>query len=64
MEITKVVKHCIKRGWPNTFGNIVYVTLLHNESHVLRHLSAEKYETLYLIHPVFHLTLDQGLLET
>ncbi len=26
MEITKVVKHLIKRGWPNTFGNILYMT--------------------------------------
>ncbi len=25
MEITKVVKPFIRRGWPNTFGNIVYV---------------------------------------
>ncbi len=25
MEITKVVKPFIKWGWPNTFGNIVYV---------------------------------------
>ncbi len=25
MGITKVVKPFIKRGWPNTFGNIVYV---------------------------------------
>ncbi len=25
MEITKVVKPFIKRGWPNTFGNIVYI---------------------------------------
>ncbi len=25
MEMTKVVKPFIKRGWPNTFGNIVYV---------------------------------------
>ncbi len=24
MEITKVVKPFIRRGWPNTFGNIVY----------------------------------------
>ncbi len=25
MEITKVVKPFIRRGWLNTFGNIVYV---------------------------------------
>ncbi len=25
MEITKVVKPFIRRGWPNTFGNIVYL---------------------------------------
>ncbi len=25
MEITKGVKPFIRRGWPNTFGNIVYV---------------------------------------
>ncbi len=25
MEITKVVKPFIRRGWTNTFGNIVYV---------------------------------------
>ncbi len=25
MEITKVVKPFIRRGWPNTFGNMVYV---------------------------------------
>ncbi len=25
MEITKVVKPFIRRGWPNTFGYIVYV---------------------------------------
>ncbi len=25
MEITKVIKPFIKRGWPNTFGNIVYI---------------------------------------
>ncbi len=25
MEITKVVKPFIKRGWPNIFVNIVYV---------------------------------------
>ncbi len=25
MEMTKVVKPFIRRGWPNTFGNIVYV---------------------------------------
>ncbi len=25
MEITKVVKPFIRRGWPNTFGNIVYI---------------------------------------
>ncbi len=25
MEITKVVKPFIRRGWPNAFGNIVYV---------------------------------------
>ncbi len=25
MEITKVVKHLIRRGWPNTFDNIVYI---------------------------------------
>ncbi len=25
MENTKVVKPFIRRGWPNTFGNIVYV---------------------------------------
>ncbi len=24
MEITKVVKPFIRRGWPNTFGKIVY----------------------------------------
>ncbi len=39
MEITKVVKPFIRRGWPNTFGNIVcvcvyvymciYIILLH-----------------------------------
>ncbi len=29
MEITKVVKPLIKRGWPNTFANIVYVLLVH-----------------------------------
>ncbi len=28
MEITKVVKPFIRRGWPNTFGNIVYITLV------------------------------------
>ncbi len=28
MEITKVVKSLIKRGWPNTFGNIVYLLKL------------------------------------
>ncbi len=26
MEITKVVKPSIRRGWPNTFGNVVYVS--------------------------------------
>ncbi len=25
MEITKEVKPFIRRGWPNTFGNIVYI---------------------------------------
>ncbi len=25
MEIIKVVKPFIRRGWPNTFGNIVYI---------------------------------------
>ncbi len=25
MEITKLVKPLIKRGWPNTFDNIVYI---------------------------------------
>ncbi len=25
MEITKVVKPFVRRGWPNTFGNIVYL---------------------------------------
>ncbi len=25
MEITKVVKPFIRKGWPNTFGNIVYI---------------------------------------
>ncbi len=25
MEIAKIVKPFIKRGWPNTFGNIVYI---------------------------------------
>ncbi len=31
MEITKVVKPFIRRGWPNTFGNIVYLhfTFIH-----------------------------------
>ncbi len=26
MEITKIVKPFIRRGWPNTFGNIVYLS--------------------------------------
>ncbi len=30
--MTKVVKPFIRRGWPNTFGNIVYVTLKTNVS--------------------------------
>ncbi len=29
MEITKVVKPFIRRGWPNTFGNIVYIFFIH-----------------------------------
>ncbi len=29
MEIAKVVKPFIRRGWPNTFGNIVYIQI-HN----------------------------------
>ncbi len=28
MEITKVVKPFIRRGWPNTFGNIVYIIII------------------------------------
>ncbi len=28
MEITKVVKPFIRRGWPNTFGNKVYVKII------------------------------------
>ncbi len=28
MEIIKVVKPFIRRGWPNTFGNIVYISLI------------------------------------
>ncbi len=27
MEITKVVKPFIKRGWPNTFRKIVYILI-------------------------------------
>ncbi len=27
MEINKVVKPFIRRGWPNTFGNIVYISM-------------------------------------
>ncbi len=27
---TKEVKHFIRRGWPNTFGNIVYIYILWN----------------------------------
>ncbi len=29
MEIAKVVKPFIRRGWPNTFGNIEYIQI-HN----------------------------------
>ncbi len=29
MEITEVVKSFIRRGWPITFGNIVYIQI-HN----------------------------------
>ncbi len=28
MEMTKVVKPFIRMGWPNTFGNIVYIGLI------------------------------------
>ncbi len=27
MEMTKAVKPFIRRGWPNTFGNIVYIVI-------------------------------------
>ncbi len=27
MEITKVAKPFIRSGWPNTFGNIVYISM-------------------------------------
>ncbi len=30
MEITKIVKPFIKMGWPNTFGNIVYIVEILN----------------------------------
>ncbi len=30
MKITKVVKPFIKMGWPNTFGNIVYIAEIQN----------------------------------
>ncbi len=30
MEITKVVKPFIRRGWPNTFANIVYKVIWEN----------------------------------
>ncbi len=36
MEITKVVKPFIRRGWPYTFGNIVYILeyyIIHQVSH-------------------------------
>ncbi len=29
MEITKVVKPFIRRGWPNTFDNIVYIICIY-----------------------------------
>ncbi len=40
MEITKVVKPFIKRGWPNTFGNRVYIT------HILGFIA----QIVYLFH--------------
>ncbi len=34
MENTKVVKPFIRRGWPNTFGNIVYICLHFKASYI------------------------------
>ncbi len=47
MEITKVVKPFIRRGWPNTFGNIVHVgrystTYCHNVAFTSGALSSVK----------------------
>ncbi len=38
MEITKVVKPFIKRGWLNTFGNIVYIKYIFSVNKLLWHL--------------------------
>ncbi len=34
MEITKVVKPFIRRGWPNTFGYTVYISIQGNMSYI------------------------------
>ncbi len=39
MEMTKVVKCFIRRGWPNTSGNIVYI----NENSFIENLAVSKY---------------------
>ncbi len=54
MEITKVVKPFIKRRWPNTFGNIVYVNISdfgYANSDLRKHFSTK---TKHLTHWTFY----------
>ncbi len=49
MEITKVVKPCIKRG-ANTFGNIVYVTLEQNSHKLLGYICSNRQK--YIVYKI------------
>ncbi len=48
MEITKVVKPFIRRRWPNTFGNIVYIYIRavrwasHSAAEAFKDIAAKK----------------------
>ncbi len=48
MEITKVVKPFIRRGWPNTFCNIVYTINLGLQQ-LIDKIDYEKSSTMILI---------------
>ncbi len=49
MEITKVVKPIIRRGWLNTFGNIVYVYICNVEHYNKSLVSIELMNAMQLL---------------